>query len=192
MKVSLAYVFIAAASSITVVNSESNPRHRFLKKESKVSKSKTSKSKSSKSKSSKSGSVDVRCVGKVEFAICGDVPFNPSNLCEFGQCIGGSCTLSSRGSIGVPDGVGGFCRGVCNPATGDYDYGGTQECGVSNDNPCVPGEKAGLCNPTSGACEPATPFSDGSVPESGCTCCEGGECCAFNCIIFAGESSCGA
>ena len=141
MKVSLAYVFIAAASSIAVVNSESNPRHRFLKKESKVSKSETSKSKSSKSKSSKSGSVDL-CVGKVDGDSCGDVPFDPANLCTDGICRSGSCLPFTRGILAVPDGAGGFCVGECDTATGDYVYGGA--CGI---------EESGTCNPTTGACE---------------------------------------
>ena len=81
------------------------------------------------------------------------MPFNPSNLCEFGQCIGGICGASGRGSIGVPDGVGGFCVGFCNPATGDYDYSGT--CGI---------EESGTCNPITGACEEATTSTTSTTP----------------------------
>ena len=66
MKVtSLAYVFIAAASTIVVVNSEINPRHRFLKKESKVRKSKASKSKASKSDIDLCADVDCSVLNKL-------------------------------------------------------------------------------------------------------------------------------
>lgn len=82
MKVSLAYVFIAATTIVTVVSSEINPRHRFLKaKASKVSKA------TSKSKSSKSDTVDL----------CAD------KECLNNGCIVNTCNPNTGTCEGVPD-----------------------------------------------------------------------------------------
>ena len=87
MKVSLAYVFIAASTIAVVVNSEINPRHRFLKaKSSKVSKSKASKSKSSKS------DTDL-CAG----VVCED--FDTGDTCFSGA----ECNPDNGICEGVPD-----------------------------------------------------------------------------------------
>jgi len=105
MKVSLVYVFIAASTIAVVVNSEINPRHRFLKaKSSKVSKSKASKSKSSKSEDL---CADVDCsLILVDLKECfsrvpGAVQCNPATgKCEAppddGACLQTSSQCSER------------------------------------------------------------------------------------------------
>ena len=86
MKVwSIAYAFIAA-SIVAVVNSEINPRHRFLKaKASKVSKSKSSKSKASK-----------ECTGDAVFNECEGLT-NPST------CVVGACRIADGVCVEVCD-----------------------------------------------------------------------------------------
>ena len=82
MKVSLAYVFIAA-SIVVVVNSEINPRHRFLKaKASKVSQTKASKSKSSKSDIDRCADVDCSTFDTGDTCFNGAVCNPDTGLCE--------------------------------------------------------------------------------------------------------------
>ena len=155
MKVSLAYVFIAAI--IAVVNSESNPCHRFLKaKASKVSKSKTSKSKSSKS----------------DIDLCAD------KECPDNGCLVNTCNPENGNCEGTPDvtlcepppdsqcservcGDDGLCRIDDIEGSCDFEPGNLCKTGRCDRGECVEGtvtdcftpDCIGRCIESTGKCE---------------------------------------
>ena len=169
MKVSLACVFIATSTIAVVVNSEINPRHRFLKaKASKDSQTKASKSKSSKSKASKECTGDAvfnECEGltnpstcvvgacRIADGVCVEVcdngspppclnDPNPGVVCEFDCCKGECCGEDEF--CGVLSGCSSkdLCADVDCSGPPDFDRGGT----------CFSPINA-VCNPNTGLCE---------------------------------------
>jgi len=129
MKISLAYVFIAASTIAVVVNSEINPRHRFLKKASKVGKYKASKSKASKSDIDRCADVDCSVLNNLSTGACSDGAclevcddgssppclddLNPGVECAFDCCKGECC-----GEDEFCDALSGCSSKPCNPLSG--------------------------------------------------------------------------
>jgi len=113
MKVSLAYVFIAASVAAAANNNESsNPHHRYLKlkaKSTKVSKSKASTSKSSKSKASKSAETVDLCTD----VVCLTTPEGCIGSCNenTGECQYGiaQCTPTDPNAFACTDTPEGVC-----------------------------------------------------------------------------------
>jgi len=177
MKVSLAYVFIAASTIAVVVNSEINPCHRFLKtKASKVGKSKASKSKASKSDIDQCADVD--CSGLT----------NLSN-CVVGACSDGVCMEECDDGSSPP------CLNDPNPGVEcEFDCCKGECCGEDEFCDALSGCSSKPCNPSTEQCSCQTNLDCEELVTDICvdTKCEGGICTleSVGCPAFLPKDPC--